>query len=282
VHFAVKGVYSVSTYPQSDLTSHFNWNLAAANTSGAGLDSVTHTFPASGGGEVLVTATDTLGCPAQQAVSFRMRVSGNPIASLNPQPLCEGQTFTPTVGTALNSTVVIDPVEYTQPASLSVHDTIFLPDGAKATKITLYSVTGTNSSSRTSYWKEVAGQAYTPETTTVLDLNADRSAPNAVSFTLPNVEKQLTFTNTGEQQCIIIYLEYHYGGDTLMGDVNSDQKVDVEDVVGIVNQILGEPAANFNPATADLNGDGKIDVDDVVAVVNIILEANSSNARKQE
>ena len=155
--------------------------------------------------------------------------------------------------------------------SNGAQNTIFLPDGAKATKITLYSVTGTNSSSRTSYWKEVAGQAYTPETTTVLDLNADRSAPNAVSFTLPNVEKQLTFTNTGEQQCIIIYLEYHYGGDTLMGDVNSDQKVDVEDVVGIVNKILGEPADSFVAAAADVNGDGKIDVEDVVAVVNIIL-----------
>ncbi|MBQ2496525.1 MAG: hypothetical protein II521_10465, partial [Prevotella sp.] len=23
-----------------------------------------------------------------------------------------------------------------------------------------------------------------------------------------------TFTNTGEQQCVIIYLEYHFGGDT--------------------------------------------------------------------
>ena len=155
--------------------------------------------------------------------------------------------------------------------SNGAQNTIFLPDGAKATKITLYSVTGTNSSSRTSYWKEVAGQAYTPETTTVLDLNADRSAPNAVSFTLPNVEKQLTFTNTGEQQCVIIYLEYHYGGDTLMGDVNSDQKVDVEDVVGIVNKILGEPADSFVAAAADVNGDGKIDVEDVVAVVNIIL-----------
>jgi hypothetical protein len=72
------------------------------------------------------------------------------------------------------------------------------------------------------------------------------------------------------------------GNKAIMGDVNADMAIDVEDVVGIVNQILGEPAANFNPATADLNGDGKIDVDDVVAVVNIILEANSSNARKQE
>ena len=138
VHLAVKGIYSGSTYTQSNPTSHFNWKLATANTSGTGLDSVTHTFPAGAGGEVSVTATDTLGCPAQQAVSFRVRVSGNPIATLNPPLLCEGETLTPTVGTALNSTVVIDPVEYTQPASLSVHDTIFLPDGESCPPYGLY------------------------------------------------------------------------------------------------------------------------------------------------
>ncbi len=63
---------------------------------------------------------------------------------------------------------------------------------------------------------------------------------------------------------------------SIKGDANGDGKVDVEDVVGIVNKILGEPAANFVEANADLNGDGKIDVDDVVAVVNIILEGNSA------
>lgn len=138
VHLAVKGIYSGSTYNQSNLTSHFNWNLATANTSGAGLDSVTHTFPAGAGGEVLVTATDTLGCPAQQAVRFRVRVSGNPISTINAPPLCVGQPLTPTVGTALNSTILIDPVEYTQPASLSVHDTIFLPDGESCPPYGLY------------------------------------------------------------------------------------------------------------------------------------------------
>lgn len=58
----------------------------------------------------------------------------------------------------------------------------------------------------------------------------------------------------------------------VLGDVNGDGKVDVEDVVGIVNKILGEPAEGFIEANADVNGDSKIDVDDVVAAVNIILE----------
>ena len=62
----------------------------------------------------------------------------------------------------------------------------------------------------------------------------------------------------------------------IMGDVNGDGVVDVEDVVGIVNYILNEPADDFIEANADLNGDGKIDVDDVVTVVNIILDSFGS------
>ena len=65
-----------------------------------------------------------------------------------------------------------------------------------------------------------------------------------------------------------------------LGDANSDQAVDVADVVAIVNYILGEPNDPFVEAAADVNGDGKIDVDDVVAVVNIILDSGQQNARE--
>jgi hypothetical protein len=92
--------------------------------------------------------------------------------------------------------------------SNGAQNTVFMPEGAKATKVILYSVTGTNASSRTSYWKEVAGVNYTETTTSVLDLDAPRDNPNAVSFTLNNVKDKFTFTNTGEQQCVILYIEY--------------------------------------------------------------------------
>ena len=66
------------------------------------------------------------------------------------------------------------------------------------------------------------------------------------------------------------------GASTGMGDVNGDGKIDVEDVVGTVNKILGEPADNFIEANADMNADNKIDVEDVVAMVNAILEATAA------
>jgi len=106
--------------------------------------------------------------------------------------------------------------------SNGAQNTVFMPTGAKATKVILYSVTGTNASNRTSYWKEVAGQQYTETTTTVLDLDAPRDNPNAVTFTLQNVPDQFTFTNAGEQQCVIVYLEYHLGGSSAISTVGSD------------------------------------------------------------
>ncbi len=76
--------------------------------------------------------------------------------------------------------------------------------------------------------------------------------------------------NTGKPYAALYELK-NFAETTIPGDANSDQVVDVADVVSIVNTILGEPDEDFNEAAADVNGDGKIDVDDVVAVVNIIL-----------
>ena len=98
--------------------------------------------------------------------------------------------------------------------SNGAQNTIGLPEGAKATKITFWSIVGNNTSSRTSYWKEVAGQNYTESDGQLFDLSATASAPNKAEFVLDNVEKQLTFTNSGEQQSVVIVIEFHYGGST--------------------------------------------------------------------
>ena len=112
--------------------------------------------------------------------------------------------------------------------SNGAQNTVFMPEGAKATKVIIYSITGTNSSNRTSYWKEVAGVNYTETTTTVLDLDAPRDNPNAVTFTLNNVPDKFTFTNTGEQQCVILYIEYHFGGSDGIESATMGQPVKVE------------------------------------------------------
>ena len=169
--------------------------------------------------------------------------------------------------------------------SNGAQNAIFMPEGAKATKLTIYSITGTNASNRTSYWKEVAGKTYTEDEATILDLNAPRDNPNAVSFTLDNVKDSVTFTNTGEQQCVILYLEYHYGGDNVKGDVNGDGTVDVADIAAIINvmasvgtrRVASVPtprvASDYVPAlNADVNGDGAVDVADIATVISIMAE----------
>ena len=106
---------------------------------GTGLDSVAHTFTPGYGSEVVVTATDTIGCPAQQAVTFRVRSSANPITGTFHIPdLCVGETLTPSVSTDSNSHIVIEQVGFQQPASLSVSDTVFLPDGESCPPYGLY------------------------------------------------------------------------------------------------------------------------------------------------
>ena len=58
----------------------------------------------------------------------------------------------------------------------------------------------------------------------------------------------------------------------ILGDVNGDKKIDISDVVAMVNHILGNtPSTSFKVKAADINKDGNIDISDVVALVNMIL-----------
>ena len=113
--------------------------------------------------------------------------------------------------------------------SNGAQNTVFMPTGAKATKVTFYSVTGTNSSDRTSWWKEVAGVTYTETTApATIDLYATRDNPNAITYTLESVPDKFTFTNTGEQQCVILYIEYHFGGSDGIESVNLNEPLRTE------------------------------------------------------
>ena len=57
-------------------------------------------------------------------------------------------------------------------------------------------------------------------------------------------------------------------GSPLVGDINSDGVVNILDVVGLINIVLGLVDEN---SAGDLNSDGSVNVLDVVLLVNIIL-----------
>lgn len=152
LQLAVKGIYSNSAsggYVQRDETSYFTWQLEAnLQLSGTGRDSLTHIFTSGLGHEVTILASDTLSCPAQQPVTFRVRVSDNPIQTIQNLPqLCVGQDFTPSISYSSSDNIVLQQVGYALPASLDVHDTVFLPDGEDCPPYGLYyrsNVTFTN------------------------------------------------------------------------------------------------------------------------------------------
>ena len=143
VHLAVNGIYynqAVAGYNQSDATTTFSWQLEPeVILSGIGMDSLTHVFTPGMGFEVSVTAQDTLTCPAQQPVTFRVRTSANPISSIPPLPaICEGETITPTIGYDATDNIILEEVGHSQYASLKVNDTVFLPDGISCPPYGIY------------------------------------------------------------------------------------------------------------------------------------------------
>lgn len=115
--------------------------------------------------------------------------------------------------------------------SNGAEETVFMPSGAKATKMTLWSYNNKKSTDeglRPCYWANVAGTEYTAETATMLTCwNDNLSVPNKVTFDLADVPDAVTFRNSGEQQCVIIYLEYHFGGTNGISNVTGSDETPV-------------------------------------------------------
>ena len=68
------------------------------------------------------------------------------------------------------------------------------------------------------------------------------------------------------------FVLYYYGNHYLKGDVNNDGRVDITDVICMVNRILSVEVPVFIFKAADMNEDGEITITDVTALVNAILE----------
>ncbi len=70
------------------------------------------------------------------------------------------------------------------------------------------------------------------------------------------------------------------GAEIIKGDANSDNLVNVTDIVATVNYIMDKPSADFNFDAADVNGDSKVNVTDIVGMVNIIMKSGVQNVRE--
>ena len=119
--------------------------------------------------------------------------------------------------------ITIDGAEYTTiKLSNGAQNTVTLPEGKKATKVTFYSYvnksTADNGETK-NYWQEVAGTAYAEADATLMadfnDITDYQKTPDAISFDLDKVN-EFTFTNKGNQPCVVIYiaLEKEESGET--------------------------------------------------------------------
>jgi len=55
------------------------------------------------------------------------------------------------------------------------------------------------------------------------------------------------------------------------GDANDDGTVNADDIVEVVNYIMGHQPDNFNESNADANEDGTVNAADIVWIVNYIM-----------
>lgn len=137
------------------------------------------------------------------------------------------------------------------------------------------------------------GEPYGPDDPVWIYTNSFFSQTQSGAFRLPNGN---TLVTASQDRIIMevnqddeVVWEYTWGGggnvfltratkysldylipdiDILLGDINDDETLDILDIVGLVNIILGNQPDHH---AADVNGDGNVNILDVITLLNIIL-----------
>ena len=89
-----------------------------------------------------------------------------------------------------------------------------------------------------------------------------------------NMNDPLNDVNTFYFDNIKVEIDNDHVNNVLMGDVNGDGSVTIQDVVLLVDYTLNKPVTGFVIEAADVTGDSQINISDVVAIVNLVLKKN--------
>lgn len=98
--------------------------------------------------------------------------------------------------------------------SNGAQNTVTLPKGMLATKVTFFSYvnkgSGDISSARPTYWKEVNGETFDETSAEIMACSSDKPVdnPDVNAYTLPSVNA-FTYTNAGEQVVYVLKVEYY-------------------------------------------------------------------------
>ena len=154
------------------------------------------------------------------------------VESANEIELQSGYKMAITGNTSKNissaSRITVNGEEYVSiKLSNGAQNTLTLPEGKAATKITFYSYVNMDAQTdRPAFWKEVGGVSYDKETSGgELMCFKDFENPDVRSYTFDTPLNAITFTNTGEQLCFVMELEV--GESTGIEDVTTKPVVNV-------------------------------------------------------
>ena len=114
---------------------------------------------------------------------------------------------------------------------------------------------------------EVSGKKWYTQTYTI---NEDYDAVSFVFSTGSGSPQTVDVTNVTTDKFFEISTTKNSEGKYLVDDVTSQYQTnnDAEEIVAIIKYMMGKAPAGFDKTSADKNGDGKIDIADIIAIVN--------------
>jgi agmatine/peptidylarginine deiminase len=141
------------------------------------------------------------------------------------------------------------------------------------------SETGLNEDDLRLFWKNDSMESYIPRNMGVCDIDI----PDCYQATIPpqvddtNIYYKILasdYSGRYERLPMAGYYTFSVVATQLAddGDVNMDDSVNVQDIIMIINYILGQTEFNDQQKSlADLNNDGLINIQDIILVINLIL-----------
>ena len=117
---------------------------------------------------------------------------------------------------------------------------------------------------------EIGGKKWYTQTYTI---NEDYDAVSFVFSTGSGSPQTVDVTNVTTDKFFEISTTKNSEGKYLVDDVTSQYQAnnDAEEIVAIINYMMGKAPAGFDKTSADKNGDGKIDIADIIAIVNKLI-----------
>lgn len=84
-------------------------------------------------------------------------------------------------------------------------------------------------------------------------------------------EKNLSLKRVILALCLMAVCWVPARAEVLVGDVDNDGRVNITDVVKMINAVMSENWDSINQENADINGDGVWNITDVTSLINIIM-----------